>query len=503
MAEKTITSLEILHKAGLVQDVLDAMPQARKLAGATLCMAIHQYAVRRTRKIAGGHAVNVVSQDAPSPVGPSARKQLNCEMLKCAAFLLSAMRQAPALQRVKGSDMPAALLTLWMETDAPTERTANSCPATPSAPSREEVESTSRKNTLQRHAEPFNSATGEKRAVREKEEKEKASPYNPLLKEKQEKENLLLSDHAARPATEAEWFVSPENDFSEMNDEAYGINDGNADDNDGGYDGGEDDDLAVANDNVPPPTLPQDADNVAEPEAEPAPKGKKRKKPRTQVDYTRWTENDFRTEAEKYHFVLPTEDDFDLFVYYWTERTKTGRMRFQYCKTFSCQRRMATWKNKGKQIKAEEARRLEAKYGKRTDPVSAAPPTEEEVTAYAATQGMDTEEARTFFYYYQARSWRMQGQPIADWKAALFLWMQRKTARRNNQEKQTTNTFTQENNGQRNNQQRYGRPTSKAEANAEVDDFAKRLIDNERRNGKDSGEDFLSLMGDGDKPILS
>ncbi len=230
-------------------------------------------------------------------------------------------------------------------------------------------------------------------------------------------------------------------------------------------------------------------------------KGRRRKKPRSRESYADWTEDDFCTAAQKHRPLLPDEE-YELFVAYWTERDKKGLMHFQHCKTFSFERRMRTWLNKSKQIKREEERRLIAKYGLPPESAVAAPPTEEEVVDYATPRGIDADEARTFYFYYQAHSWNMRGQPIADWKAALALWMQRKSTRRRTETKPLTPNPQNPTNGPENSQKRFGR-SSKAEANAEVDNFAQQLIDNERNKDTNPDSDFLSLLGDGNEPLFA
>ncbi len=531
-----ITPQRLLQKAGSVQDVLKAMPQARSLCGTELCLAIRQRAedLKRPQGDVLRPQPDATLENPSDATFKTEKTTTEREALKCAAFLLSVFRNHPTLRTVCAEQLPAALLDLW--TEAGSEVTSTASRHTPSAPLTD-TDSTahtsvraaaetaaetvaqptscssgsftpsraSAENALEIPAEterytaelatasPYGSDNdgAQKATTVEQTENEKAFPLKPLFpKEKEKKENSLSS---TLPAGEPEAVRREERAFGSFQeyappvfpsapavvDEEPTLTEAAAED---------------FTDEEPP--VDEAATNTSEAKAS---KAKRRKKERRKENYMEWTEDNFCLTAQQHRGLLPDEE-YELFVAYWTERNTNGKMRFQFCKTFSFERRMRTWMSKSKQIKREEERRLTARYGLPATTTTAPPPTEDEVVTYATARGIDADEARTFFYYYQAHSWKMRGQAIDDWKAALALWMQRKSTRRRTENK---NTNTNPNrNGQENSQRSFER-TSKAEANAEVDDFAKRLINNERNKNTNPDDDFLSLMGDGDDPVFA
>ncbi len=505
-----ISPKRLLHSAGLVQDVLRAMPQTRKLCGAELCLAIRQQA----KQTDCPQSEILRPQDATlENASWAAFKKENStterEALKCATFLLSVFNHHPALRNVCAEQLPTALLNLWIEADHTPQRPLTSA-ISPSLCPTPSVQESSAKNDakttscLDASAEPSEtSATSvaltasvspqttaetpfeqtdesENNGVQnaenvEQTENEKAFPLKPLFpKEKEKKENSLsstLPDCDTTPEAQGEHVSHFLSEPTALTEPITSLAD-------------------AVTDEVFPTQTP--ATTV---------KPKRRKKEKAKENYMDWTYDDFCHTALIHRPLLPDEE-YELFVAYWTERDKNGKMKFQFCKTFSFERRMRTWMSKSKQIKNEEERRLTAKYGLPTDTSVPQPPTEDEVVDYATQRGIDATEARTFFFYYQAHSWKMRGQAIADWKAALALWMQRKSTRRRNETSKLNPNSNSNTDGQKNSPRCFGR-TSKAEANAEVDDFAKRLIDNERNKNTNPDDDFLSLMGDGDDPVFA
>lgn len=512
-----ISPQRLLHNAGLVQDVLKALPQTRKLCGAELCLAIRQQAKQTNSPQSNGLRPQDATLENPADATFKTEKSTTeREALKCATFLLSVFNHHPSLRTVCAEQIPTALLNLWIEADhtqqhpltsatppshSPTpsgqENTAEdgakttSCQNASPAPSGTSAESTAPTSSVspQTSPEPTAKATEEsennvaqKAENIEQTENEKAFPLKPLFpKEKEKKENSLsstlpdsdptpeargerVSPSLSEPSALTELPVSPDKSVAE--------------------------EVISATDDIFPTQTP--ATTI---------KPKRRKRDKAKENYMEWTYDDFCRTALLHRPLLPDEE-YELFVAYWTERDRNGKMKFQFCKTFSFERRMRTWMSKSKQIKNEEERRLTAKYGQSTDTSVPEPPTEDEVVNYATQRGIDVTEARTFFFYYQAHSWKMRGQAIADWKAALALWMQRKSTRRRNETSNLNPNSNSNPNGQKNSPRCFGR-TSKAEANAEVDDFAKQLIDNERNKHTNPDNDFLSLLGEGDEPVFA
>ena len=463
-----ITPQRLLHKAGLVQDVLRAMSLPRNLCGAELCLAIRQQA-----KPTDPPQSNVLRpQDATleNPVKrPFKNRKTSTERdaLKCATFLLSVFHHHPSLRNVCAEQLPTAILNLWIEADHTSQR-----PLTATAPSPLQHASSPQETTAEDGAKTTSCLNAENV---EQTENEKAFPLKPLFpKEKEKKENPLSSTLPdSHPTPEA----NGERDSHSLSE-------------------------PTALTELPDSLTESDTelDTPAENPTKPS-KAKRRKKEKAKENYMEWTYDDFCRTAHAQRKLL-TDEEYELFVAYWTERDKNGKMKFQFCKTFSFERRMRTWMNKSKQIKQEEERRLTAKYGQPASTDVPTPPTEEEVVNYATQRNIDATEARTFFFYYQAHSWKMRGQAITDWKAALALWMQRKSTRRRNENTNPNPNTNSNTDGQKNSTRGFGR-TSKAEANAEVDNFAKRLIDNERNKNTNPDNDFLSLMGDDDNPVFA
>ncbi len=129
-----ITPQRLLQKAGSVQDVLKAMPQARSLCGTELCLAIRQRAedLKRPQGDVLRPQPDATLENPSDATFKTEKTTTEREALKCAAFLLSVFRNHPTLRTVCAEQLPAALLDLWTEAGSEVPSTASR--HTPSAP---------------------------------------------------------------------------------------------------------------------------------------------------------------------------------------------------------------------------------------------------------------------------------------------------------------------------------------------------------------------------------
>lgn len=144
------------------------------------------------------------------------------------------------------------------------------------------------------------------------------------------------------------------------------------------------------------------------------------------TDYRLWTAEQFRTAAERCKGQMPPEQ-YEAFVYHWTEANPEGTMRFQEQRTFSMLNRMHSWLRKTRSYSLKEERELLLRCGHPQRPQGV-----EEVEAACRELGADVREAEAFFNHYEARGWRSGPNFIENWRSALKRWLanSRRTLRR-------------------------------------------------------------------------
>lgn len=85
-------------------------------------------------------------------------------------------------------------------------------------------------------------------------------------------------------------------------------------------------------------------------------------------------------------------------------------------------------KTEGHLLKSESESEKKSK-GKKNPGVRFAPPTPEDVAAYAAEKGIDIDPHR-FVDYYASKGWKVGYSPMRDWKAAVRNWARRDSERK-------------------------------------------------------------------------
>lgn len=163
------------------------------------------------------------------------------------------------------------------------------------------------------------------------------------------------------------------------------------------------------------------------------------------ANFLHWTADDFRRVAINNRGYLPNDEALEDFILYWTETDEQGNMNFQTRKHFSMQRRMTTWVRKSAEIRREQDKRYEGRYGIIPEVKAFEPPTEDDVSQFAAEAGINAQTARAAYLHYAAVAWMKGNRRIADWQAAIRAWALRDDTsadqrRSNNPSKLSTQT---------------------------------------------------------------